>query len=149
MSSVNKAILIGRLGMDPVLKSVGASTVCNFNLATDESYTDKNGQKVDKTEWHRVVVWGKQAESCGKYLSKGSLVYVEGSLATREWEKDGTKHQTTEVKAESVRFLSPRSDAPRQGQGSGAPQRSEPQRPPRPPYAGPAQRNNGNDDIPF
>jgi single-strand DNA-binding protein len=105
--SVNKVILIGRLGQDPELKYTGSgSGVCNFSVATNESWTDKNGQRQERTEWHRVVVWGKQAELCAQYLSKGREAYLEGKLQTRKWQdQQGQDRYTTEVVAQSVRFL--------------------------------------------
>lgn len=104
---MNIVILVGRLGRDPETRFTGSGTaVSNFSLATDESYKDKSGQWKSKTEWHKVVVWGKQAESCQKNLKKGSLVAVEGKLAAREWQdKSGAKKQATEVVAGNVRFL--------------------------------------------
>ncbi len=105
--SVNKVILLGRLGQDPELKyTPGGSPVCNFSLATTESWTDKQGQKQEKTEWHRVVVWGKLAELCNQYLSKGRQAFLEGRLQTRSWDdKDGNKRYTTEILANSVQFI--------------------------------------------
>lgn len=105
--SVNKVILLGRLGQDPELKyTPSGMAVCNFTLATGESWTDKNGQKQEKTEWHRVVVWGKLAELCGQYLAKGRQAFLEGSVQTRSWDaKDGTKRYTTEINAKTVQFL--------------------------------------------
>lgn len=105
--SVNKVILIGRLGQDPELKYTPSGTaVTNFSLATSESWTDKAGQKQDRTEWHRVVVWGKLAELCNQYLAKGRQAFVEGALQTRSWDgKDGQKRYTTEINAKSVQFL--------------------------------------------
>lgn len=104
--SVNKVILVGRIGRDIELKYTPSGTaVCNLSLATDESYTDKNGQKVDKTEWHKVTLWGKTAENVAKYKGKGDEIYVEGKLETREWEKEGQRHYTTEVKADNVTFV--------------------------------------------
>ena len=106
--SLNKVMLIGHLGSDPELRyTQGGAAVANFNLATNERWTDKNGQNQEKTEWHRIVVWGKQAENCEKYLKKGRQVFIEGRLQTRDWEdKDGNKRYTTEIKADSVQFLS-------------------------------------------
>ena len=93
--------------------------VCNLNLATDESYTDRDGNKVDRTEWHRVSVFQRQAENCANYLTKGSLVYVEGSLQTRKWQdQQGQDRYTTEIKAQRVQFLDRKGDAPR-GEGGG------------------------------
>ena len=106
--SVNKVILLGRLGQDPELKYTPAgASVCNFSLATSESWTDKNsGQKQERTEWHRVVVWGKLAELCNQYLSKGRQAFVEGRLQTRSWDdKDGNKRYTTEIMANTVQFI--------------------------------------------
>ena len=105
--SVNKVILLGRLGQDPELKyTPGGSPVCNFSLATTESWTDQGGQKQEKTEWHRVVVWGKLAELCNQYLAKGRQAFLEGRLQTRSWDdKDGNKRYTTEILASTVQFI--------------------------------------------
>jgi len=105
--SVNKVILIGHLGSDPEVRfTPGGQAVANFNIATNESWKDKNGQDQDRTEWHRIVVWGKLAELCKEYLSKGRQVYVEGRLQTREWsDKEGVKRYTTEVIATTIQFL--------------------------------------------
>ena len=99
MAGVNKVILVGNLGRDPEIRFLdGGQAVANFTLATSEKWTGKDGNKEEKTEWHRIVVWGKLAEICGEYLSKGKQGYVEGKLQTREWEdKDGNKRSTTEV----------------------------------------------------
>lgn len=107
MSSLNKVFLIGRLGADPEVRHTASGVaVASLSVATDESYTSKDGQKVEKTEWHRVVVWGKQAEFCGNYLRKGRLVYVEGKLETRKWtDKEGHERYTTEINAHNVRAL--------------------------------------------
>lgn len=107
MSSVNKVILIGNLGADPELRSTSSGTpVCELRLATNESWRDKQGTMQQRTEWHRVVVWGRQAESVSKYLSKGRSVYVEGRLQTREWnDRDGQRRYTTEIIASNVVFL--------------------------------------------
>jgi len=104
--SINKAIIVGRLGQDPELRSTDSGmSVCNFSVATSESWTD-NGEKKEKTEWHRVVVWGRQAEVCGKYLIKGSLAYIEGKIQTRKYEdRDGIDRYSTEVVARDVQFL--------------------------------------------
>lgn len=105
---VNKVILIGNLGSDPELRNIPSGTaVCEFRLATNESWTDKSGQKQERTEWHRIVAWGKLGELCNRYLSKGRQAYVEGRLRTRSWEdKDGNKRWTTEIIANDVQFLS-------------------------------------------
>lgn len=103
---VNKAIIVGNLGADPETREAGGSTVCNFRVATNESYKDSTGTYVDKTEWHSVVAWGKLAEICGTYLKKGSQVCIEGSLQTRSYEKDGVTKYTTEIKAREMTMLS-------------------------------------------
>jgi single-strand DNA-binding protein len=106
MGSVNKVILIGNLGADPELKYTPTSrALCNLRIATTDVFKDKGGQRQEKTEWHRVTVWGDQAENCSKYLSKGRSVYVEGRLQTRSYDKDGQKHYATDVVAERVVFL--------------------------------------------
>ena len=105
--SVNKVMIIGRLGQDPEMKyTPSGAAVCNFSVATSESWTDKSGQKQEKTEWHRIVVWGKLAELCNQYLAKGRQAFIEGKLQTRSWDdKDGNKRYTTEVLANTVQFL--------------------------------------------
>ena len=105
--SVNKVIILGRLGKDPELRySNSGAGICNLTIATDESYTDREGVRQQVTEWHRVSVFQKQAESCANYLHKGSLVYVEGSLQTRKWQdQQGQDRYTTEIKAQRVQFL--------------------------------------------
>lgn len=107
MSGVNKVILVGRLGKDPEVRQISPSqTVCQFSVATSENWMDKAGQKQERTEWHNIVVWGKIAEICGKYLAKGRQVYVEGRLQTRSWEdQQGQKRYTTEIVANTVQFL--------------------------------------------
>ena len=102
---MNRVIILGRLGAEPELKFTPSNVaVCNLRVATSEKYKDKNGAWQEKTEWHRVSVFGKQAENCGKYLRKGSQVAVEGSIETRSWEKDGEKRFATEIKAHRVHF---------------------------------------------
>lgn len=112
MRGVNKVILIGNLGKDPEIRyTTGGSAVANFTIATSDSYTDKDGERQEKTEWHRIVAWGRLAEICGEYLSKGRMVYIEGSLRTRSWEdKDGNTRWTTEVVARSMEMLGGRSE---------------------------------------
>jgi single-strand DNA-binding protein len=106
MGSINKVILIGNLGADPELKYTPSSrALCNLRVATTEVFKDKTGVKQEKTEWHRVTVWGDQAENCSKYLSKGRSVYIEGKLQTRSYEKEGQKHYATDVVADRVVFL--------------------------------------------
>lgn len=110
---LNKVILIGNLGRDPELRRTSSgAAVCTLNLATNASYTDRDGNRVDTTEWHRVVVWGRMAETCDAYLKAGRRVYVEGSLQTRTWEdREGRSRTTTEVKARRVDFLDARSSS--------------------------------------
>ena len=105
--SINKVILIGNLGQNPEVKhSASGQAICNLSIATNESWTDKNGQKQEKTEWHRVVVFGKLAEICGQYLQKGRQAYIQPKLQTRSWQdKDNQTRYTTEIVAQSVQFL--------------------------------------------
>ena len=107
MAGLNKVMLIGRLGKDPEIRySQGGAAICTFSLATSEQWTDKNtGEKQERTEWSRIVVFGKAAETCEKYLTKGSQIYLEGRLQTRQWEKDGSQHYTTEIVASNFQFL--------------------------------------------
>ena len=107
MGSVNKVILVGNLGRDAELRyTPGGAAVATLNLATTEVWNDKAGQKQEKTEWHRIVLWGKQAESLQEYLTKGKQIYVEGRLQTRQWDdKDGNKRYTTEIKADRITLL--------------------------------------------
>jgi len=160
---VNKVILIGNLGADPEVRfTPGGQAVANFRIATSETWNDKNGQKQERTEWHRIVVWGKLAELCGEYLKKGRQCYVEGRLQTREWtDKENRKNYTTEVVANSVVFLGGRDAGAGEGmgrsRGSGAGSYSrgggEDFGPP-PPGMDDGGMNqsgggNGEDDIPF
>ena len=104
---VNKVILVGRLGADPEVRYTPDGTmIVNFRMATDESYKNKQGEKVSKTEWHRIVVFGRLAEICGNYLGKGRLVFIEGRLQTRSWDdKDGNKRSITEILANNMQML--------------------------------------------
>jgi len=123
MAGVNKVILIGRLGRDPELRyTQSGQAVANFSLATSESWNKKDGSgREERTEWHRIVVWGRTAELCQQYLSKGRETYIEGRLQTREWEnKEGQKQRTTEIVANTVQFLGGRGDGGG-GSGGGAP----------------------------
>lgn len=115
--SLNKVMLIGRLGRDPEVRySQNGQMVVNFNLATDESYTSREGEKIQKTEWHRIVAFARTAELIANYLKKGSLVYLEGSLQTRKWQdQQGFERFTTEIRANGLRFL----DSKRDGQSAG------------------------------
>jgi single-strand DNA-binding protein len=104
---INKVILVGRLGADPEVRyTPDGLMITNFNLATDEMRKDKNGERLQKTEWHRIVTFGKLAEIGGKYLSKGKLIFLEGRIQTRQWQdKDGNKRYTTEIIASNMRML--------------------------------------------
>jgi len=106
MSSVNKAIILGRLGKDPETRyTQGGDAVTNMRIATSERWTDKSGEKQEKTEWHSVVLFKRVAEIASEYLKKGSLVYIEGRLQTREWEKDGVKRYSTEIVGDKLQLL--------------------------------------------
>lgn len=139
MASVNKVFLIGRLGADPEIKyTQSGHPVANFRIATSEVWNDKNGEKQERTEWSRVVVWGKTAEHCGEYLRKGSQVHVEGRLQTREWDdkNSGQKRYQTEVVADRVTFLDSKKDRGGGGREPGADD-------------GPSHGSLSDDDIPF
>ncbi len=120
--SVNKAILVGRLGRDPETRyTSGGQAVANFTLATDETYKDRAGERQKRTEWHRVVLWGKLAEIAQQYLKKGQLVYVEGRIQTRQWEdkRDGQKRTSTEIVGTTMRMLGSRAEGAAAAAGSG------------------------------
>ncbi len=148
MAGVNKAILIGNLGRDPELRyTQNGQAVVNFTLATSETWNDKaSGEKVERTEWHRIVVWGRVGELCAQYLTKGRSVYVEGRIQTREWEdKEGNKRKTTEINAQQVLMLGRRGEGPESGGGEiggGGDAGGES----RPPVTDP---KTSDDDIPF
>lgn len=139
MASVNKVILIGNLGRDPEVRYTPSGTaVANFSLATTENWTNKDGEKQSRTEWHRVEAWGRLGEICGEYLSKGRQVYIEGSLQTDDWEdQEGNKRQTTKIKAWKMQMLGSRSpgdmSSNMESAGETGPRGKEPQ----------------EDDIPF
>ena len=121
--SVNKAILVGRLGRDPETRyTSGGQAVANFTLATDETFKDRSGERQKRTEWHRVVLWGKLAEITQQYLKKGMLVYIEGRIQTRQWEdkRDGQKKSSTEIVANVMRMLTSRADSAAAGAGAAA-----------------------------
>lgn len=139
MARLNRAELIGHLGKDPELKTTaGGASVCTFSLATDESYKDKDGNQQNKTEWHKIVVWGKQAENAAQYLKKGSLVFLEGKLQTRSWEKDGQKHYMTEIVVFNFQMLG--------GKKDGVPVDDDK---PAFPSDEPAKPTQGGEDLPF
>lgn len=162
MAGVNKVIIIGNLGRDPELRYTSNShPVCQLSVATTRAYTNRNDDRVEETEWHRVVVWGKQAENCNQYLSKGRQVYVEGRLQTRSYEdKEGIKRYSTEVVADTVQFLGGRGEggggggggmsrAGRGGGGGGGRAPSD-QGPPDPGFNDNyIPSDPGDDDIPF
>lgn len=121
MRGVNKVILVGNLGQDPDVKTLqSGTTIANCSLATSSSWTDSSGQRNEKVEWHRLVMFGRLAEIAGQYLHKGSPVYVEGSLQTRKWEKEGVTMYTTEVNVRDMQMLGRKDD----NQGSNRPQYS-------------------------
>jgi single-strand DNA-binding protein len=139
MASVNKAILVGRLGADPVKRyTASGNPVVTFRMATSSTRTNREGQREEKTDWHQIVAWGKLAEICDQYLSKGRLVYIEGRIQTREWEdREGNRRWTTEIVASQMQMLTPASgEASRPADGD--------EMPPLPPE--PAE---SDDDIPF
>ncbi len=139
---MNKAIILGRLGQDPELKHTpSGAAVCNFSVATSETWNDKtSGQKQEKTEWHNIVVWGKLAELCNQYLSKGRQALIEGRLQTRSWEdKEGNKRYTTEINASNIQFVG--------GQGASNEPKQESQS--QPEYKVETDANFASDSIPF
>ena len=146
MASINKVMLLGNLGADPELRyTSGGTAVADLRLATNRRFKGRDGEWQDDTQWHRIVVWAKQAENCKEYLSKGSQCFVEGRLQTRQWEdRDGNKRYTTEVVADNVHFLS--------GKGGGGGGYDEPPPPDDQDVPGPAPapaKNVEDDDIPF
>ena len=140
---INKVILIGNLGQDPEFRSTGSGQpIASFSLATSESWKDKtSGERIERTEWHRIAVWGRLAEVCRDYLHKGSKVYVEGRLQTRKWQdKDGNDQYTTEIRADEMKMLGGKPEGQQQ---AAAPRQQAPQRQ----HAAPA--GEFDDDIPF
>ena len=163
MGSLNKVMVIGNLGRDPEVRfTASGQAVASLNVATHERWTDKDNNPQERTEWHRVTVWGRQGENCGKYLSKGRQVYIEGRLQTRQWEdKEGNTRYTTEIVANSVVFLqggdnrggggdyAPRSQNSGGGQGNQGGGRRD-NSPPQPQQGGGGFDDSFNeDDIPF
>jgi single-strand DNA-binding protein len=131
MAGVNKVILVGNLGKDPEIRyTPSGKAVANFSIATSENWTDKEGQKQVRTEWHRIVAFDRLAEICGEYLSKGKQVYIEGRLQTRQWEdRDGNKRYTTEIRANNMQMLGRPGDQPQEPVQGEAPQAEEPSPP--------------------
>jgi single-strand DNA-binding protein len=150
--SVNKVILVGRLGRDPETRYTGSGqAVANFTLATDSTYKDRAGERQKRTEWHRIVAWGKLAEICQQYLKKGSQVFIEGRLQTREWEdKSGQKRSTTEIVASDMRMLGSRGDAAAAAGAGAAPSVSRAaEYEPSAPDEGGSPEPISDEDIPF
>src|ERR1051326_5337132 len=154
--SVNKVILVGRLGRDPETRYTGGGqAVANFSVATDESYKDKAGERQKRTEWHKIVVWGKQAEIAQQYLKKGSLVFIEGRIQSRELQdKEGQKRTSFEIVANNFRMLGGRGDGASGGGSMGGGSRSEEHEPSGPaddfgPGGGASGPEISDEDIPF
>ena len=151
MASVNKVILIGNLGKDPELRyTKEGMAFARFSLATNERWRDKQGNSQERTEWHRIVVWDRQAENCAQYLQKGRSAYIEGRLQTQEWEdKEGNKRKTTEGVAQQVTFLGGRGDGVGRSGGGSPPTPGTADSPAARPADSPAASPAGGDDIPF
>jgi single-strand DNA-binding protein len=146
MSGINKAIIVGRLGRDPEIRyTPGGVAVANFSVATSEEWKDReSNEKKERTEWHRIVAFGKLGEICGEYLSKGKLIYVEGRIQTRSWEdKDGNKKYTTEIVASDVQFLDKKDSGSGDYTGKGHDDKTERG------TGGPSYHDSRDDDIPF
>jgi single-strand DNA-binding protein len=144
--TVNRVILIGRLGKDPEVKSLpSGTTVTKFSIATDEKYTDRAGEKQERTEWHNIVAWGKLAEICGQYLRKGKLVYIDGSIRTDSWEdkESGQKKYRTEIIANTMQMLDKKSDSDEGGSYAGAGARKSSV------SAGAPSQMDEDEDVPF
>jgi single-strand DNA-binding protein len=149
--SVNRVILVGRLGRDPETRYTGAGQpVCNFSIATDETYKDRSGQRQKRTEWHKIVSWGKQAEIAQQYLKKGAQIYLEGRIQQREWtDKEGQKRTSFEIVANNFRMLGSRADSMGAARGAavgGGDYDAEPPAPAGEEQAGPEVTD---EDIPF
>jgi single-strand DNA-binding protein len=149
--SVNKVILVGRLGRDPETRYTSAGqAVCNFSLATDESFKDRSGERQKRTEWHKIVVWGKQAEIAQQYLKKGAQIYLEGRIQSREWtDKEGQKRTSFEIVATNFRMLGSRSDSMGGGSRPSAPSGQFEADAPAPPMDDQAGPEVTDEDIPF
>jgi single-strand DNA-binding protein len=149
--SVNKVILVGRLGRDPETRYTGAGqAVCNFSLATDESFKNRDGERQKRTEWHKIVVWAKQAEIAQQYLKKGSLIYLEGRIQSREWtDKEGQKRTSFEIVATNFRMLGSRADSMAAGARGAAPTGDSDAEAPAHPADDQAGPEVTDEDIPF
>ena len=144
MSGVNKVILVGRLGKDPEVRNLeNGAMVANFSVATSESYKDKTtGEKKEITEWHNIALWRGLAEVAQKYLHKGDMVYIEGKLRTRSWEKEGVTRYTTEIVADNMTMLSPKGSGSGSGSGYSPVETADS-------YRAHAPADNSTDDLPF
>lgn len=154
MASVNKAIIVGNLGRDPEMRYTQSNTaVTNFTVATTDTWSDRNGEKQERTEWHRVVAWGRLAEICGQYLQKGKQVYIEGRLQTREWEdQQGQKRYTTEIVAQTMQMLGRAGEGgggPAGGQGGDRPRQAQQSSGGGDPFGEPPMPGGDEDDLPF
>jgi len=153
MAGVNKVILLGNLGKDPEIRHLENGTpVASFSIATSETYKDKtSGERIEKTEWHNVVLWRGLAEVAEKYLHKGDQVYIEGKLRTRSWEKDGVTRYTTEIVVDNMNMLSKRSSEDQGGGNVSSPQQQPAAQPTQSenPEAVQAQNSEELDDLPF
>ena len=149
--SINKVILIGRLGKDPELKyTPNGAPVAKFSLATDEAFKDRSGEKQQRTEWHNIVVWGKLAEICGEYLTKGKQVYIEGSIRSRQWEdQSGNKRTAYDIVARQMTMLGSRGDSERVPAKSASPDYDREAADPSGPSESPQGPEITDDDIPF
>ena len=152
MSSLNKVMLIGNLGEDPEVKHLeGGRALCNLRVATNEKFKGRDGALQERTEWHRVTVWGETAENCAKFLSKGRSVYVEGRLQTRSWEDktDGKKHYATDIVADRVTFLGGPQGGHDRGGNAEVRGNAKPARTPWGAQGAAQSRDPGSDDIPY
>jgi len=144
MSSVNKVIILGRLGKDPEVRFMpNGESVANFSIATSEKWKDKSGEKQEKTEWHNCIAYRKLAEIIGEYVKKGSQLYIEGKLQTRSWEKDGVKRYSTEIIVDEMKMLGGKLQGESQENPASKPAKQEPMQ------AKPSNFDNFDDSIPF
>ncbi len=149
--TVNRVILIGRVGQNPEIRYTSSgSPVAHFSVATDESFKDRTGEQKQHTEWHRVVAWSKLAEICGEYLTKGKLVYIEGSIRSNQWQdQSGNKRTTYEIIARNMQMLGSKTDTERAGAGSGRPASPPSEEQAGAPPEFPPEGEITDDDIPF
>jgi single-strand DNA-binding protein len=151
MASINKALILGNLGADPEVRYTQTNTaIANFNVATTERYRDGNGEMKETTEWHRIVAWGRLAEIAQQYLRKGSPVFIEGTIQTRQWEdKDGQKRYTTEIKALTLQLLGSKSSETSMEDRGPAPSAGSSKAPAKPSVVVNDSFNDMDDDLPF